>query len=153
MNWAEAAYELGLENNDQTLMAEAIEHVNEIRERAGAKAYELVSIPADDGSVTYGYYLDENLQFIRNERRRELCFENKIDWDMKRWRILHSIHQNYINKMFYGYHILDEDKYIFLNEVNGLNDRRTTYLKRYFYEDIPSSEIAKNDKLIHNDGY
>ena len=48
---------------------------------------------------------------------------------------------------------MDEDKYIFLNEVNALNDRRTTYQKRYYYEDIPSSEIAKNDKLIHNDGY
>ena len=153
MNWAEAAYELGLENNDPSLMAEAIEHVNEIRERAGAKPYVLNSSPADVGSEVYGYYLDENLQYIREERRRELCFENKIDWDMRRWRILHSIHQNYINTMFYGYHILDEDKYIFLNEVNGLNDRRTTYQKRYYYEDIPSSEIAKNDKLIHNDGY
>lgn len=153
MNWAEAAYELGLENNDPAMKAEAIEHVNEIRSRAGAKAYELVSNPADVGSEVYGYYLDENLQFIRNERRRELCFENKIDWDARRWRILHSIHQNYINTMFYGYHVLDEDKYIFLNEVNGLNDRRTTYQKRYYYEDIPASEIAKNGKLIHNDGY
>lgn len=153
LNWAEAAYELGLENDDPLLMAEAIEHVNEVRARAGARPYELVSNPAEVGMEVFGYYLDENLQYIRDERKRELCFENKSDWDMRRWRVLHSIHKNYITTMFYGYHILDEDKYIFLNEVNGLNDRRSTYQKRYYYEDIPSSEIAKNDKLIHNDGY
>ena len=153
LNWAEAAYELGLENSDPALMKEAIDHVNAIRDRAGAKPYVMVDSPADVGSTMYDYPLDENLQFIRDERRRELCFENQCDWDMRRWRVLHSIHQNYINKMFYGYHILDEDKYIYLNEVNALNDRRTTYHKRYYYEDIPASEIAKNDKLIHNDGY
>ena len=153
MNWAEAAYELGLEKSDPALMQEAIDHVNEIRDRAGARPYEMVDSPADVGSGIYDYPLDENLQFIRDERKRELCYENQSDWDMRRWRVLHSIHNNYITTMFYGYHILDEDKYIFLNEVNALNDRRTTYQKRYYYEDIPSSEIAKNDKLVHNDGY
>lgn len=153
MNWAEAAYELGLETSNPELMREAIGHINEIRDRAGARPYVMVDSPADVGSTMYDYPLDENLQFIRDERKRELCFENQSDWDMRRWRVLHSIHNNYIATMFYGYHILDEDKYIFLNEVNALNDRRTTYQKRYYYEDIPSSEIAKNDKLIHNDGY
>ena len=153
MNWAEAAYELGLEKSDPALMREAIGYVNEIRDRAGARPYTMVDSPADVGSGMYDYPLDENLQFIRDERKRELCFENQSDWDMRRWRVLHSIHNNYIATMFYGYHVLDEDKYIFLNEVNALNDRRTTYQKRYYYEDIPSSEIAKNDKLIHNDGY
>ena len=153
LNWAEAAYELGLEDNNPALMKEAIDHVNEIRERAGARPYVMVDSPADVGSAMYDYPLDENLQFIRDERKRELCFENQSDWDMRRWRVLHNIHQNYITTMFYGYYILDEGKYIYLNEVNALNDRRTTYHKRYYYEDIPASEIAKNDKLIHNDGY
>ena len=153
LNWAEAAYELGLEKNDPELMKEAVAHVNEVRERAGARPYVMVDSPMDVGSAMYDYPLDENLQYIRDERKRELCYENQSDWDMRRWRVLHNLHNNFIATMFYGYHVLDEDKYIFLNEVNALNDRRTTYYKRYYYEDIPASEIAKNDKLIHNDGY
>lgn len=153
MNWAEAAYELGLAKGSPALMQEGIDHANEIRERAGASKYVMVSSPADVGLAVYGYPLDENLQFIRDERKRELCYENISDWDQRRWRVSHSLYSNFITTMFYPYHVLDEDKYIFITEINALNDRRMTYYKRYYYEDIPSSEIAKNNKLMHNDGY
>lgn len=151
-DWAEAAYELGLETNDAALKAEAFEHVNELRARAGAHLHEMVASPEDIGTELYGFELDENLQYIRDERQRELCIENQTDWDQRRWRIAHSL---FNNKMFHtlsGYYVVNEDKYIFLNEANPFG-RELTYDKRYYYEQIPGGEINKNPLLVRNDGY
>lgn len=35
----------------------------------------------------YGFPVDENLQYIRDERARELCFENLRIYDLRRWRV------------------------------------------------------------------
>ena len=153
MNLAEAAYELGLETNDAALKAEAFKYVNQIRSRAGAHPHEMVADPVDVGSELYGYELDENLLYIRQERQRELCLENQTQWDQRRWRIAHSIFANgYLPKVLFGYKVLAEDKYIFLNEAERFG-RRLTFDKRSYYEQIPGGEINKNDKLIRNDGY
>ena len=80
-----------LETGNNALKAEAFEHVNEIRDRAGAHRHEMVASPADIGEELYGFPLDENLQYIRDERRRELCIENQGEWDQRRWRTAHSI--------------------------------------------------------------
>ncbi len=150
-DWAEAAYELGLETGNETLKAEAFEHVNELRDRAGAKRHEMVASPEDVGTELYGFALDENLYYIRQERQRELCIENQTDWDYRRWRVAHSL---FNNKMFHtlsGYYVVDEGKYIFLNEANPFG-RELTYDKRYYYEQIPGGEINKNPNLRRNDG-
>ena len=153
MNLAEAAYELGLETNNPALKAEAFNYVNQIRSRAGAHPHEMVADPVDVGSELYGYELDENLLYIRQERQRELCLENQTQWDQRRWRIAHSIFANgYLPKVLFGYKVLAEDKYIFLNEAERFG-RRLTFDKRSYYEQIPGGEINKNDKLIRNDGY
>lgn len=152
MNWAEAAYELGLETGNEALKSEAFKHVNEIRERAGAHPHEMLPDPKDIGSDLYGYELDENLQFIREERQRELCLENQKQWDIRRWRTAHSMFVNYLPKVLYGYKVLSEDKYIFLNEAERFG-RHLTFNQRSYYEQIPGGEINKNDKLIRNDGY
>ena len=47
---------------------------------------------------------------------------------------------------------LDENKWIFLNEVER-EGRRVTFDKRHYYEQIPGGEINKNPLLIRNDGY
>jgi len=152
MNWAEAAYELGIETSSASLKQEAIAHVNEVRARAGAHAYAMVADPEDVGSELYGYELDENLYYIRQERQRELCLENLTQWDQRRWRTAHSMFVNYLPKVFYGYKVLAEDKYIFLNERERFG-RNLTFNQRSYYEQIPGGEINKNDKLIRNDGY
>ncbi len=152
VNWAEAAYELGLETGSDALKREAIEHVNEIRERAGAHPYEYVASPEDVGEEKYGYPVDENLQFIRDERKRELCIENQSDWDERRWRVAHSLYNNFMVHTLSSYYVVNEGKYIFLNEANPFG-RELTYDKRWYYEQIPGGEINKNDKLIRNDGY
>ena len=153
MNWAEAAYELGLETGNNALKQEAYDHVNEIRDRAGAHRHDFAASPADIGSEKYGFPLDENLQYIRDERKRELCIENQGEWDQRRWRTAHVILEaNYWPRTLMPYKVLNEDKYIFLNEVE-VYGRRLTFDKRNYYEAIPGGEINKNKKLIRNDGY
>lgn len=151
-DWAEAAYELGLESGNDALKAEAFEHVNEIRDRAGASRHEMVASPEDVGTELYGFELDENLYYIRQERQRELCIENQTDWDQRRWRIAHSIFNNKMVHTLSSYYVANEGKYIFLNEANPFG-RELTYDKRYYYEQIPGGEINKNPNLVRNDGY
>src|SRR5690606_38443076 len=73
LNTAEALYELGKRE-------EAFDYIAKIRERAGAK----VVRPAIDMTMTnigsinkanYTYSLEKSLQFIRDERQRELYAE------------------------------------------------------------------------------
>lgn len=153
MDWAEAAYELGLETNNESLKEEAFQHVNEIRDRAGAHPHQMVANPADVGSEKFGFPVDENLQYIRDERRRELCFENLSYWDFRRWRVSDAMFQNYLPHIFNAYYVADEGKYIFLPQYEEHMARHMTFPKRDYYEQIPESEISKNPKLVRNDGY
>ena len=152
MNWAEAAYELGLETGNNALKQEAFDLVNEIRDRAGAHPHAMVASPEDIGTELYGFPVDENLKYIRDERMRELCIENQSEWDQRRWRIADSKFQNYMPHTLFGYYVIAEDKYIYLNEAEVFG-RTMTFQKRFYYEQIPGGEINKNDKLIRNDGY
>lgn len=153
MDWAEAAYELGLETDNESLKQEAFTHVNEIRDRAGAHRHEMVANPADVGSEVYGFPIDENLQYIRDERRRELCFENLTYWDFRRWRVSDAMFQNYLPHIFNAYYVADEGKYIFLPQYEEHLGRHMTFPKRDYYEQIPGGEINKNPNLVRNDGY
>ncbi|MCM1505127.1 MAG: RagB/SusD family nutrient uptake outer membrane protein [Muribaculum sp.] len=152
-NWAEAAYELGEMTSNSSLMQEAIEHVNELRERAGATPYTYKSNPEDIGTPIYGFKIDENLQFIRDERARELAFENHRLFDIRRWRVADQMFlDGKYSHTISAYYVLDEGKWIFLNEVDGLG-RKVSFNKANYYEQIPGGEIGKNPNLIRNDGY
>lgn len=90
--------------------------------------------------------------YIRQERQRELCIENQTDWDLRRWRVAHSMFNNKMVHTLSSYYVVDEGKYIFLNEANPFG-RELTYEKRFYYEQIPGGEINKNPNLRRNDGY
>ena len=60
----------------------------------GARLYTMVSSPADLGTEVYGFPIDENLQFIRDERARELCYENHRLFDLRRWRVADVMFQD-----------------------------------------------------------
>lgn len=162
-NWAEAAYELGELKNDESLKREGIEHVNELRDRAGARPYEYKASPEFieevqtpqylGASVYFGYAIDENLQFIRDERERELCFENHRLFDIRRWRIADSMYDNYRLHVLYPYYVLSDNAYIYLPEKNLYQDKRVTWDKKHYYEQIPGDQIGKNPMLLRNDGY
>jgi len=152
-NWAEAAYELGEETGNDALKQEAIDHVNELRTRAGAHPYTYNASAEDIGTPVYGFKVDENLQFIRDERARELAFENHRLFDLRRWRVFHTMfHEGKYMHTLSGYYVLDEDKYIFLNEVDK-EGRKVRFQEKWYYKQIPGGAIGKNSLLIRNDGY
>jgi starch-binding outer membrane protein, SusD/RagB family len=138
LNIAEAAYELGNKT-------EAFDYVEMIRERAGSK----VIRPAIDESVstTYGYPIEASLQFIRDERGRELYCENHYWWDLKTWRITDQVLNLRFSRALTCYYVFDEGKYIYLDE-NNRDNRSITAQKRAAYERIPQGEINKNPKLL-----
>jgi hypothetical protein len=147
LNTAEALYELGKRD-------EAFDYIEKLRVRAGAK----VVRPAIDMSSTnigtinkanYPYSLEKSLQFIRDERERELYGENHWWWDLRRWRIVDQVLNQFRPRVLSAYYIADEGKYIYLDETNRLN-RTWTANKQAFYEPIPAGEIGKNSKLLPN---
>lgn len=152
-NRAEAAYELGLETGNESLKKEAIDVVNQLRDRAGARLYTYNPSPADIGTDVYGFEIDENLQFIRDERGRELAYENQRLWDIRRWRVADVMFLDGVKThTLSAYYVVDEDKWIFLNE-EPVENRMQHFYRRNYYEQIPGGEISKNDLLIRNDGY
>ncbi len=138
LNTAEAAYELG--NRDV-----AMDYIEKIRVRAGCQ----VTRPAVDQTVssTNGYPVEASLQFIRDERVRELYLENHYWWDLKTWRIADQVLNNRYAHALSCYYVFNEGKYIFLDEVNREN-RSITAPKSAAYEKIPQGEINKNTNLL-----
>jgi len=138
LNMAEVCYEMGRKE-------EAFDYIEKIRDRAGAK----VTRPADDPtdlSAKYGYPIDGNLQFIRDERYRELWAENHRWWDLRRWCVVDRVLDNYILSVLMCYYVFDEGKYIYLNEAERAN-RPYTALKSAHYEPIPQTQIDRNNNL------
>jgi hypothetical protein len=138
LNTAEAAYELG----NKTV---ALDYVEKIRLRAGC----VVTRPALDVTVrnTYGYPIEASLQYIRDERTRELYCENQYWWDIRTWRIADQVLYNHYPHALSCYYVFDEGKYIYLDEINRDN-RAITAPKSVVYEKIPQSEINKNTNLL-----
>lgn len=145
LNTAEALYELGKRD-------EAFDYVQKIRERAGSK----VVRPAIDMTTTnigtinkanYAYQIENSLQFIRDERERELYGENHWWWDLRRWRTADQVLNQFRHRVLSCYFVAEEGKYIYLDETNRWN-RSWTASKSCYYEPIPWGEIGKNSNLL-----
>lgn len=129
LNKAEAAFYLGKKQ-------EALEAINLIRERAGAKLLTLDKLTEET---------------IRKERRMELAFENHSFWDLRRWRIADKLINNKKYTALCPYYIYDEGKYIYTKEEVGTT---YTYDVKVNYAMVPNDEITKNPKLLpNNPGY
>ncbi|GHT18346.1 glycan metabolism protein RagB [Bacteroidia bacterium] len=141
VNMAEAAYELGKKE-------EAFDYIEKIRERAGCKVTRPVdntnNVQADYG---YVYPIDGNLKFIRDERYRELAFENHRWWDIRRWRTATEDLKDWRPRVLMAYKVLDEGKYIYLDERNTA-DRVWNAAPNVYYQAIPQGEINKNNNLL-----
>ena len=138
LNTAEAAYELGKRT-------EAFDYIEMIRVRAGCQVTRPVLNQTT--SSTYGYPIEASLQFIRDERLRELFTENHYWWDLKTWRIADQVLNLHYPRAMSAYYVFDEGKYIFIDEVNRDN-RSITAPKSAAYEKIPQGEINKNTNLL-----
>ncbi len=136
---AEAAVELheaGVSGVDY--LTDAFTCVNQIRERAGA---ELLGGP---GNLS--------IEVVRKERRKELGFEHKTYWDLKRWRIA-DIEQNArIYRILMPFYVAETGQYFFDARHDERNSRYT-FDSRWYYQQIPSAEITKNPNLVQNPGF
>lgn len=140
LNRAEAAAELISEGNIeiQGLQDEAFQCINLIRERAGADLLQSMD--------------DVNIDVVRKERRKELAFEAKTYWDLRRWRILDKEQNNRTYRTLQPFMAAKENKF-FMDIKNMEQGFIYTYDTRYYYMPIPSAEITKNPNIKQNPGF
>jgi hypothetical protein len=81
----------------------------------------------------------------------ELFFENKIFWDMKRWRTFDLEFSSREIKVLWPIYVFDQQKYYMKKTV--FSDWKYTFQKYRYYQQIPNSEIQKNSLLVQNPGY
>lgn len=129
LNYAEAAFELGKLN-------EALDAVNQIRERAGIITLNAISRDK-----------------IRQERKIELAFEDHRYWDLRRWRIAVDA----ITRNFRGiYTFYDYATGKFWIEINKDVHQGTpsVFLEEHYYLPITPDRISNNPNLApENPGY
>lgn len=129
LNLAEASFELG--KND-----EALDAINQIRERAGIA--QRTSISRED---------------IRHERKVELAFEGHRYWDVRRWRIAVDKLSKPGSRLRY---VLDYDtrkyKLIIYPDYDGPTTPPRFY-DRYYYLPITLQRTGQNPNLVENPGY
>lgn len=162
LNEAEAAYELGQKDL-------AYQNIVRIRNRAGGVAWTPKASPVATYIIN-GQTVDENLEYIREERARELLIENHRWFDIRRWRVADQLRrldggdavdpitgakgftfalQQFRPHAFYPYFVLSEGKYIFIREYTT-DWKQFTFEKKAYYESIPGGEININPNLIQN---
>ncbi|WP_423130207.1 RagB/SusD family nutrient uptake outer membrane protein [Gaoshiqia sp. Z1-71] len=152
LNAAEAASELMLAGepapSGDNFQQIAYDAIREIRERAGADP--LTSIADING--------EQGLQIIRKERRKELAFEHKILWDIRRWRTQHSDMLNGYTqadgayyKGLYPFYSSTTGKYFF---DAGLDEgrRRFRLSEQEYYFAIPGGEVSKSPVIDQQPG-
>ncbi len=154
---AEAGVELSIAGapspvSGDDMLAVATKAINDIRERAGA--YLLEGKLAGD---------NDSRDLVRKERRKELAFEHKAKWDIRRWRVQHQDGRHGL----WGVQIPDGDKRLGKNNgyrLRGLYPFYSSQAKKYFFDanwqlsrekellyspvdyyfEIPSGEVAKS---------
>lgn len=144
LNQAEAAYELyqaGVNGDNYSNVA--YNNINSIRERAGA-------------TMLSGESELNDINIIRIERRKELAFENKTYWDLKRWRVLYEEQNNRRFRILNSFYSTDAQKYFLsvkFQEPRAGRQYIYTFDTRYYYQPIPTSEISKNPNCKQNPGF
>ena len=126
----------------------AYDVIKAIRERAGLATNE-IGMPLAEGDV----YLEDcandqasMTNLIRNERRIELCFENKRFWDLRRWLLP-------LNEPVKGMRIdrnneTGELTYTIIDVEDRVYDGSYQH-----YGPIPKGEVLKWSKLLQNKGW
>lgn len=155
LNAAEAAVELQLAGvaspDGSNLLQVASDAVNEIRERAGA-----IKLSSNISADITGRNI------VRKERRKELAFEHKAKWDIRRWRVNHyegrdgfwgenrdknkfSNNENYRFRGLYPFFSTEEGKYFYDARFQWVSSKTFGYTPVDYYWEIPSAEVAKSE--------
>ncbi len=144
LNQAEAAYELYKAGaTGDSYRTVAFTNINSIRDRAGA------TLLASENDLN-------DINIVRVERRKELAFENKTYWDLKRWRVLYDEQNNRRFRILNSFYSTDAQKYFLsvkFQEPRSGYQYIFTFDTRYYYQPIPTSEINKNPNCKQNPGF
>ena len=129
----------------------------------GFSAYDVIKairVRAGLGTDEYGRQLEEGdayleecaadqtkmMNLIRNERRIELCFENKRFWDLRRWQMP-------IDESVKGIQIdRNEETGVLSYTIINVEDRNFTSPYQW-YGPVPKSEMLKWSNLMQNSGW
>jgi hypothetical protein len=154
LNAAEAAIELKLAGepspDGSDLLQVATDNINSIRERAGATL--LASNITSD---------DNGRNIIRKERRKELAFEHKTKWDLRRWRVWHydgrdgfwgeerdkstySNNSRYRFRGLYPFLSTQTGKYFFDARFQWVSLKTFEFNPIDYYFGIPGNEVTKS---------
>lgn len=137
--YAEAANEAWGPNGKGTHNYSAYDVIKAIRSRAG--------VGADNGDAYLESIKNDQIKMrnlIRNERRIELCFENRRFWDLRRWKLdLNETTRGVqIDKMSDG-----SLKY------TPINVESRNYKEYMYYGPVPYGELLKWNNLQQNQGW
>ena len=147
--YAEAANDAWGPKGDQAGAGfSAYDVIKAIRKRAGLGTDEY-GLPLPEGDS----YLEEcagdqakMTNLIRNERRLELCFENKRFWDLRRWMLP-------LNETVKGVKI-DRNEETGVLTYNYMDVEERRYDSSYqWYGPIPKGEVLKWSNLKQNKGW
>lgn len=132
--YAEAANEAFGPTGKGELGYSAYDVIKALHDRAGVGNDYLDSIQGDQEKMR---------ELIRNERRIELCFENKRFWDMRRWKLD-------LTETAKGMKI-DQTGGVLKYTVIDVEPRN--YTDHMYYGPIPETEVLKWSNLDQNKGW
>ncbi|MDR0507897.1 MAG: RagB/SusD family nutrient uptake outer membrane protein [Dysgonamonadaceae bacterium] len=154
LNVAEAAVELSLAGESSPdgsdLLQVATDAINDIRDRAGATLITGKITPDEAGR-----------NIVRKERRKELAFEHKSKWDLRRWRVQHydgrdgfwgeakdknfySNSSRYRFRGLYPFFSTQSRKYFFDARFQWISLKTFEYNPIDYYFEIPGGEVSKS---------
>ena len=124
--------------------------MNDIRKRAGA---DLLTSKLE--ATDYGRNI------VRKERRKELAFEGKNKWDIRRWRVNHyegrdgfwgetrdkstySNNEQYRFHGFYPFYSTKAKKWFYDEHFQAISQKTFSYSVLDYYWAIPSGEVTKS---------
>lgn len=138
---AEAAAELASLGN-AGFLGVAYDAIDKIRTRAGATL-----LTGEEKSSVNTF-----IGAVRKERRKELAFENKTWWDLKRWRVIATEQSNTRWRTLMPFYADFAGKYFFDARYDETGNTYT-FDTRWYYQEIPGVAISTSTKMIQNAGY
>ena len=139
--YAEAANEALGPRDAGTYGYSAYDVIKAIRQRAG------IGINGNDAYLEACANDQEMMrQLIRNERRIELCFENKRFWDLRRWKV--SLDE--LNATAMGMDITKDGGNLKYNVIEVENRNFKDYM---YYGPLPYTEVQRWTNLDQNAGW
>ena len=136
--YAEAANEAWGPKNAGPDGYSAYDVIKAIRQRAG-----IGSNGSDPSLETCAGDPEMMRQLIRNERRIEMCFENKRFWDLRRWKADLNVPVKGMDVKMVGGNL----------QYDVIDVENRNYKDYMYYGPIPDTEVKKWSNLYQNQGW